>query len=83
MCIRVSAHTSHTTLHTFVTHTYAEERCGARVGGTDCNVFRVKGGPGDVTGFYLRCQGELLGLWDPQNRDLRRKPPPETKFLVG
>ena len=20
------------------------------------------GGPGDVTGFYLRCQGELLGL---------------------
>ena len=39
--------------------------------------------PGGVTGFYLRCQGELLGLWDPQNRDLRRKPPPESKFLVG
>ena len=39
--------------------------------------------PGGVTGFYLRCQGELLGLWDPQNRDLRRKPPPETKCLVG
>ena len=28
----------------------------------------------------VRCQGELLGLWDPQNRDLRRKLPPETKF---
>ena len=41
------------------------------------------GCPGDVIGFYLRCQGELLGLWDPQNRDLRRKPPPETEFLVG
>ena len=40
-----------------------------------------EGCPGDVTGFYLRCQGELLGrLWDPQNRDLRRKLPPETKF---
>ena len=38
--------------------------------------------PGDVTGLCLRCQGELLGLWDPQNRDLRRKPPPETKFSV-
>ena len=36
----------------------------------------VYGGcPGDVTSFYLRCQGELLGLWDPQNRDLRRKLP--------
>ena len=33
--------------------------------------------------FLFRYQGELLGLWDPQNRDLRRKPPPETKFLVG
>ena len=31
----------------------------------------------------IRYQGELLGLWDSQNRDLRRKPPPETKFLVG
>ena len=41
------------------------------------------GCPGDVTSFFLRCQGELLGLWDPQNRDLRRKLPPETKFLVG
>ena len=39
-------------------------------------------GPGVVTGLCLRCQGELLGLWDPQNRDLRRKPPPETKFSV-
>ena len=37
-------------------------------------------GPRDVTGLYLRYQGELLGLWDPQNRDPRRKPPPETKF---
>ena len=41
-----------------------------------------RGGPGDVTGFYLRYQGELLGLWDPQNRDPRRKPTPETKFSV-
>ena len=39
------------------------------------------GCPGDVTGFYLRCQGELLGLWDPQNRDPRRKPPPGTIFF--
>ena len=38
---------------------------------------------GDQVGFYLRCQGELLGLWDPQNRDLRRKLPPETNFSVG
>ena len=30
--------------------------------------------------YTLRYQGELLGLWDPQNRDLRRKLPPETKF---
>ena len=30
--------------------------------------------------FLLRYQGELLGLWDPQNRDLRRKLTPETKF---
>ena len=22
------------------------------------------GGPGDQVGFYSRCQGELLGLWD-------------------
>ena len=28
-------------------------------------------------------QGELLGLRDPQNRDLRRKPPPETVKSVG
>ena len=33
--------------------------------------------------FLLRYQGELLGLWDPQNRDLRRKLTPETKFSVG
>ena len=33
--------------------------------------------------YTLRYQGELLGLWEPQNRDLRRKPPPETEFLVG
>ena len=41
------------------------------------------GGTGDVTGLYLRYQGELLGLWDPQNRDLRRKLPPEIKFSVS
>ena len=39
------------------------------------------GGAGDVAGLYLRYQGELLGLCDPQNRDLRRNPPPETKFF--
>ena len=33
--------------------------------------------------YTLRYQGELLGLWDPQNRDLRQKLPPETKFSVG
>ena len=32
---------------------------------------------------HLRYQGELLGIWDPRNRDPRRKPPPETKFSVG
>ena len=32
---------------------------------------------------YLRYQGELLGIWDPQNRDPRRKTPPETEFSVG
>ena len=32
---------------------------------------------------HLHYQGELLGIWDPQNRDPRRKPPPETKFSVG
>ena len=36
--------------------------------------------PGDQVGLYLRYHGVLLGLWDPQNRDLRRKLPPETKF---
>ena len=40
------------------------------------------GCPGDVTGLYLRYQGELLGLWDPQHRDPRRKPPPETNFRL-
>ena len=42
-----------------------------------------EGGAGDVTGLYLLYQGELLVLWDPQNRDLRRKLPQETKFSVG
>ena len=32
---------------------------------------------------HLHYQGELLGIWDPQNRDPRRKLPPETKFSVG
>ena len=41
------------------------------------------GCPSGVTGFYLRGKGELLGLWDPQNRDPRRKPPPETEKSVG
>ena len=41
------------------------------------------GGPGGMTGWSLRYQGELLGLWDPQNRDLRRKPPPETIFWLA
>ena len=27
------------------------------------------GGADYVTGLYLWYQGELLGLWDPQNRD--------------
>ena len=41
---------------------------------------RFYGGcPGDSIGFSVRYQGELLGLRDPQNRDLRRKSPPETK----
>ena len=42
-----------------------------------------RGCPCGVTGLSIRYQGELLGLWDPQNRDLRRKLPPETMFSVG
>ena len=41
------------------------------------------GGPGGMISWSVRYQGELLGLWDPQNRDLRRKPPPETVKSVG
>ena len=41
------------------------------------------GVPGDQVGLNLRNQGDLLGLWDPQNRDLRRKLPLETIFSVG
>ena len=41
------------------------------------------GCPGDSIGFSVRYQGELLGLRDPQNRDLRRKSPPETEKSVG
>ena len=37
------------------------------------------GGPGDATGFSVRYQGELLGISDLQNRDPRRKSPPETE----
>ena len=33
--------------------------------------------------WSVRYQGELLGLWDLRNRDLRRKSPPETKVSVG
>ena len=36
-------------------------------------------GPGDSIGLSVRYQGELWGLRDPQNRDLRRKSPPETE----
>ena len=32
---------------------------------------------------HLRYQGELWGIWDPQNRDPRRKLLPETEFSVG
>ena len=36
---------------------------------------------GGTTGLVsIRHQGELLGLWDPQNRDPRQKSPPETYF---
>jgi hypothetical protein len=28
--------------------------------------------------YGIKVEGELLGLWDPQNRDPRRKSPPET-----
>ena len=50
--------------------------------------YRLKGGAQVVWQVWpVRYQGELLGLWDPQNRDLyvdrRRKLPPETKFLGG
>ena len=37
------------------------------------------GGAGGSIGFAVRYQGELLGIWDPQNRDPRRKSPPETE----
>ena len=39
------------------------------------------GCPGDATGFSLRYQGERLGIWDPQNRDLHRKSPPKPKNI--
>ena len=42
--------------------------------------FSLKGVFSPNPPFLLRYQGELLGLWDPQNRDLRRKLPPETNF---
>ena len=41
------------------------------------------GGAGGSIGFSVRYQGELLGLWDLQNRDPRRKSPPETEKSVG
>ena len=51
-----------------------------------CSVGKVikeyGGGPGGMIGFSVRYQGELLGIWDPQNRDLRQKLPPETTFSV-
>ena len=28
-----------------------------------------------AVGLYLRCQGEFLGIWDPQNRDTRKNYP--------
>ena len=53
-------------------------------GNIHTNWLALYGGcPGHSIGFSLRYQGELLGLWDPQNRDLRRKLPPETKFSFG
>eukprot|EP00964_Phaeocystis_antarctica_P070660 scaffold43041_cov24-Phaeocystis_antarctica.AAC.1 len=41
------------------------------------------GGAGGSIGFSVRYQGELLGIWDLQNRDPRRKSPPETEKSVG
>ena len=38
-----------------------------------------RGGAGGSMGFSVRYQGELLGIWDLQNRDPRRKSPPETE----
>ena len=43
----------------------------------------VPSSPGDAIGFSVRYQGELLGIWDLQNRDPRRKSPPETEKSVG
>ena len=43
----------------------------------------VPSSPGDAIGFSVRYQGELLGIWDLQNRDPRRKLPPETEKSVG
>ena len=40
------------------------------------------GGAGGSIGFSVRYQGELLGIWDLQNRDDRRKSPPETEKSV-
>ena len=37
-----------------------------------CQVCFYGAGPGDQLGLYLRYQGELFGLLDPQNRDPRR-----------
>eukprot|EP00964_Phaeocystis_antarctica_P110426 scaffold74786_cov41-Phaeocystis_antarctica.AAC.2 len=41
------------------------------------------GGAGGSIGFSVRYQGQLLGIWDLQNRDPRRKSPPETEKSVG
>ena len=41
------------------------------------------GGAGGSIGFSVRYQGELWGIWDLQNRDPRRKSPPETEKSVG
>ena len=38
---------------------------------------------GGVTGMYLRCQGELLGLRDPQNRDPRVETAPRNEIFGG
>ena len=60
-----------------------EEDQGERASLRSYNRGSYGGRPGDSIGFSVLYQGELMGTWDSQNRDPRRKSPPETEESVG